>query len=605
MLCQRDGTDRYEGTPTFFGYLMISCDIMAQTNHEIAGIFQQMAEVLEILGSNRFRVLAFQKAGRVLRDLTTDLADIHREDLARLDGIGKGMVDRISEFVETGTIADHQELMDQIPTGLVQLLDVPGLGPKTIAVLWKQGGITDLQNLKAKIDSDELARLPGFGKKKLENIKRDLAFAADAGKRVRLGEALPLARWFVEQLGALPSVNQVAFAGSVRRGQETIGDLDIVVSAVSEAAPSISDVFVKLKPSSEVIAQGPTKTSIRTGQGIQVDLRIVPPESFGAALMYFTGNKAHNVAMRERAIAGGLKLNEYGLGRQGSGQHVAGKTEQQVFKALGLAWIPPELREDHGEIGQAESNKCPDLLEIGDIRAELHAHTTASDGQWTIEELATAAANRGFHTVAVTDHSKGQAQAHGLTVQQLERHIETIRAVASKLETKIQVLAGSEVDILADGQLDYPDSLLKDLDVVVASPHSALSQNTATCTKRFLRAIENPYVTIIGHLTGRIINRREGLSPDIAQLIGAAADRGIAFEINANSYRLDLRDIHARAAIEAGVQLSINTDAHGPGDLDQLMYGVLTARRAGVTRVDVINCMSKTTLAKWLKSTRS
>ena len=337
---------------------------------------------------------------------------------------------------------------------------------------------------------------------------------------------------------------------------------------------------------------------------MQVDLRVVPEESYGAALMYFTGSKEHNVRLRERAISMGMKLNEWGLTKQDSEKVVAGKSEEDVYKALKLPWIPPELREERGEIALAEKDELPNLVELKDIKAELHTHTTASDGTWTIEQLATAAAERGFHTVAITDHSKGQVQANGLSNERLEKHIKAIRKVADKLKDKITVLAGSEVDILADGNLDYPDSLLKELDVVVASPHAALSQDPDKCTKRLLKAIDNPYVTVMGHPTGRLIGRREGLSPDMGALFKAAAQRGIAMEINANHWRLDLRDTHARAAIAAGVKLSINTDAHGQADLDQLQFGILTARRAGATKNDIINCMSKTAIVKWLKSTR-
>jgi DNA polymerase (family 10) len=336
---------------------------------------------------------------------------------------------------------------------------------------------------------------------------------------------------------------------------------------------------------------------------MQVDVRLIDPSGFGAAWMYFTGSKDHNVRMRERAIEQGLSLNEYALTKDGKA--VAGATEQEVFEKLGLAWVPPELREDRGELKLAEAGRLPDLIDLKDIKAELHTHTTASDGRWSIRDLALAAADRGFHTVAITDHSKGQVQANGLNEDRLVKHIEAIRNVAAELKETIRVLAGSEVDILSDGRLDYPDALLAELDVVVASPHASLAQEPSKATARLLKAIENPYVTIMGHPTGRLVGRREGLSPDMDELCKAAADRGIAMEINANQWRLDLRDTHARLAVEEhGCKIAINTDAHGEGDLDQLMYGVLTARRAGLTKNDVVNCMSQAQLKKWIDSTR-
>ncbi len=593
---------------------------MPYTNPQIAAVFQQMADVLEILGGDRFRVNAYRRAARIVDDLPQDLAALgpNVKQLAAIEGIGKGTAQRIAQFLTTGKIEEHEELLTKIPKGLTGLLAVPGLGPKTIALLWKHAGIESLEDLKTKLKDDRLAQLPGLGSKKLENLRQSIAFASVSVARIRIGQALPLALWFVNQLRELPHVQQAAYAGSLRRGRETIGDIDLIVaSPLASGTPpkatnptqAISDAFVGLEPVNQVLAQGPTKTSVRAGdtlsgdqRGVQVDLRIVGPENFGAAWLYFTGSKEHNVALRERAIQQGLKLNEYGLFK---GNHcLAGETEDQIYQQLGLAWIPPALREDRGELVLAQDNKLPKLIELANIKAELHAHTTASDGRWSVYELAMAAAERGYHTIAITDHSKSQAIANGLSNKRLEQHIEHIKHVAQQLKNTISVLAGSEVDILADGSLDYPNSLLKQLDVVVASPHSALNQDPEKATKRLLRAIENPYVTIIGHPTGRLINRRRGLRPNFAQLYPAATARGIALEINANSWRLDLNDTHARAAIDAGAMLAINTDAHGPGDMDQLIYGLFTARRAGATPKQVVNCLSKTALAKWIKSTK-
>ncbi|MCX5662352.1 MAG: DNA polymerase/3'-5' exonuclease PolX [Planctomycetota bacterium] len=588
---------------------------MAGTNQQLAALFQEMADVLQILAGDSFRINAFLKAARVIDELGQDVAQIGPDvkALTALEGIGKGTAGRIVEFLTTGKIKEHDELLAQIPPGLRQLLAIPGLGPKTIALLWKEADVTSLDVLRAKLQTDELAKLKGMGPKKIENLRKNLQFIESAGARVRIGQAMPIARELVEKLRQVEGVRQAEFAGSLRRGKETIGDIDLLVAAdvppqgdprqaEDPTARRISEAFLAIAPKGEVSGQGGTKTSVRTESGLQIDLRIVPPDSFGAALMYFTGSNEHNIALRERAIKMGMKLNEYALLK--GDKPVAGRTEEEVYKALKLAWIPPEQREARGEVDVASAGPMPALITLEDIKAELHAHTTASDGLWSIMDLAQAAAARGFHTVAVTDHSKSQYQANGLSAERLEKHIVAIHAVAKQLKGTITVLAGSEVDILTDGSLDYPDSLLKELDIVVASPHAALSQEPAKATERLLKAMENPYVTIMGHPTGRLVSKREGLDPDIPKIAAAAAKRGVALEINANHYRLDLRDAHAKIALDAGAMLAIDTDAHGPADLNELTYGVLTARRAGARAEQVVNCLSREKLAAWLKSTR-
>lgn len=577
---------------------------MSDINVQLASLFGQMVDVMQILGVDRFRINAFVRAVRVLEDPAQDVAAIgpNVAALTKIEGIGKGMAGRIAEFMTTGRLREHETLMGQIPAGLLDLLDIQSLGPKTIAVLWKEAGVEGLDDLKAKLQGDELTSLSGLGKKKLENLRQSIAFAESTSGRVRIGQAMPLAQAFIEALQQHRQVKQVMYAGSLRRGQETIGDLDIIVAADPKDASGIADTFIGHGSVKQVLVKGATKISVRTTEHIQADLRIVAPEQFGAALMYFTGSKEHNISMRQRAIEHGMRLNEYGLHRDE--QTIASETEQEVFEALGLTWIPAELREDRDELALAQDGKLPALLQVSDVKAELHAHTTASDGRWSIKELAISAADRGFHTVAITDHSKSQAQANGLSDQRLDEHIRAILKVRDELGSTINILAGSEVDILADGQLDYPNSLLGALDIVVASPHSSLAQDPEKATMRLLKAIDNPFVTILGHPTGRLISRRGGMSPDMIQVVAAAKDRGIALEINANSWRLDLRDTHARLAVEAGVKLAVNTDAHGPQHLDELIYGVMTARRAGATATDVINCMGKQDLANWLSKTR-
>ena len=598
---------------------------MPSTNQQLAAIFAQMAELTEITGGNRFKVNAFTKVGRILEDLTRDVADIDPQLLPKLEGIGQGTADRIAEYLDTGQIADHQALLRQVPPGLMQVMNIPGLGPKTVAQLWHEAGVESLEDLKAKLDTGELEGLKGFGKKKIENLRKNLHFAETAGQRSRIGVAYALAQALIEDLRNQDGleIDRIEYAGSLRRGKETIGDLDLLVTTPGGDAnrAAVLRAFVDHPLVGEVLVHGETKASIRTaeaegaaGSGMQVDLRVVDPAHFGAALMYFTGSKEHNVKLRERALDQGLSLNEYALSRNDdSGQVVAAESEQEVYAALGLAWIPPELREDRGEIGRAQrsyhdadaDDGLPTLIELDDVRAELHTHTTASDGTWSIEDNVRGALARGFHTIAITDHSKGQVQANGLSNERLVKHIAAVREVAEKFKTEITVLAGSEVDILSDGGLDYPDELLAELDIVVASPHAALTQDSAKATKRLIRAIENPYVTIVGHPTGRLINRRDGLSPDMQAVFKAAQQRGIALEINASPYRLDLRDTHARTWVhDFDGKLSINTDAHSEPHLDNLRFGVLTARRAGATKQDVVNCMTRKQLAKWIASTR-
>jgi len=579
------------------------------TNQQLAQMFQRMAEVLELTGANRFRVNAFQKAAQVLSEMQQDVADIGPDvkALQALEGVGEGTAKRIAEYLDSGRMQDYDELMAEVPDTLPALMNVPGVGPKTAAMLWQQAGIESVQQLKHRLDEDpeSLKGLPNLGKKKLENIRKGLEFAEQAGKRVRISQAMPIALWFVEQLREMPGVQRVDYAGSLRRGKETIGDLDLLVAVDADHTESVMKTFREMSVVEEVLLSGSTKTSIRVrpesaaGQGIQADLRAVPPEQYGAALMYFTGSQAHNIRMRQRAIDRGMRLNEYGLTREDE-TVVAAASEQDVFAALDLPWIPPELREDRGEIKLAEQQALPELIRLEDIQAELHTHTTASDGTWSIRELAEAAIARGYHTLAVTDHSRSQVQANGLNADRLAEHIQAIHEVRDELQDRICLLAGSEVDILGDGRLDYPDSVLKELDFIVAGQHHALTQDGRDATKRLLAALEHPGVCVVGHPTGRLINRREGLRPDMQSLFNAAAEHQVALEINANAMRLDLRDTHARAAIEAGAVLSINTDAHGAADLEHLTYGVLTARRAGAEARQVINCWSCEDLLAWV-----
>lgn len=584
-------------------------------NAQLAAKFDLMSDVLQLIDANRFKVAAYQRASRALGDLSADVAGIAEDGgvkaLTAIDGIGKGLAEKIVEFIETEKIAEIDAALSEVPAGVIAMLDIPGLGPKKVKLLWDDGGIESIAALKTALEGDALAELPGMGKKTLDNLRKSIAFAESSGGRVRIADAMRVAERVVEAMRGAPGVTATDYAGSLRRGKETIGDVDILVACDSpdDEAAAIGEHFRGLDCVAEVLAAGATKSSVRTEDGLQIDLRVIDTERYGAALLYFTGSKEHNVKLRERAIKQKLTLNEYGLWKQGddttdaAGKPVAAKTEADIYKKLTLVWIAPPLREDRGEIDLAADDALPKLIELADIQAELHAHTTASDGHWSILELAEAVRERGMHTIAVTDHSRSSAIANGLDNDRLVKHIAAIHEANERVEG-ITILAGSEVDILADGTLDYPDELLAQLDIVVASPHAALGQDPKKATARLLAAIQNPHVHILGHPTGRIINRREGLSPDMPALFAAAAEHDVAMEINANHYRLDLRDTHARTAIEAGCKLAIDTDAHGPGDLDELRYGILTAQRAGATKADVINCMTAAKLHKWLHSKR-
>lgn len=566
------------------------------SNRDLAAIFDEMAALMTLEGASSFRVGAYERVARILGELDEPVTDMvaRGDDLKSIDGIGDGSARRIVEWVETGAIADHEKLRARVPAGLVDVLRLPGLGPKTVQALWKDADVTDLASLRAAIDAGRLEGLPRMGAKSIAKILDAIeSTLSRTSERTRLDVAMPIAEAIVERLRDVEGTTRIAYAGSLRRGRETIGDIDVL--ACSAAPERLSETLRSMPMVERVLAAGETKSSVRLARGIQVDLRVIGAASWGAAQLYFSGSKEHNVRLRERAQKMGFRLNEYGLfpedGETAAPQTrgiapVAAATEEEIYAALELPWIPPELREDRGEIDLAERGAIPDLITLDDIVAELHAHTTASDGRLSIEELAREAMRRGLTVLAITDHSP--ASASGVPAADMPAHIAAIRDVNARLDG-ITLLAGAEVDILADGRLDYPDELLEELDLVVASPHVALRQDPAQATARLLRAIEHPSVDILGHPTGRLIGRRDGIVPDLPTLCAAAAEHDVALEINANGNRLDLRDTHVRTALAAGAKIAINTDAHAAEDFDHLRYGVMTARRGGVTKVDCVN----------------
>ncbi len=595
-------------------------------NTEAATYFDRMAQMLELTGADRFRVNAHAKAARVLGDITTDLGPLAKDGdtkaLTELDGIGKGTASKLIELAQSGTIEEHDELVSKVPQGLMDVLQVQGLGPKTVKLMWDEKGVESIADLKKIIEDGSILELPRMGQKTVDNIKASIEFMESSGSRLHIGVAQYVADWFVKLLENTKGTKRVAYAGSLRRGKETIGDVDILIATSDPDAAR--DAFTNGDHVTQILANGETKCSIRfsTGldsgrwggdegsMGVQVDLRLIDESSWGAALMYFTGSKEHNVRLRERALSMGLTLNEYGLYKedkdddtppqQRGEKPVAAKTEESIYTKLKLPYIEPTLREDRGEMDLTEA---PDLVTVDDIKAELHSHTTSSDGKMELEETATIAKKRGFHTLAITDHSRSSAVANGLSEERLRQQIKYIKAFNKGFDG-IEVLCGSEVDILVDGSLDYDDDLLHELQVVVASPHAGLRAKPKDATKRLLKAIQHPLVHIIGHPTGRLIERRPGLEPDMDELIAAAIEHDVALEINAHWMRLDLRDTHVRAAVEAGCKIAIDCDVHHPDDYDNLRFGVLTGQRGWLTKDLCVNTWSKAKLHTWLKSKR-
>lgn len=571
---------------------------MPAKNLELARLFDEIGDLLELAGQNKFRVNAYHNAARSLRDISTDVVELARQDKLRdIPNVGTGMADHIREYLDSGRIARHEELARQVPPTLVQLMQIPGLGPKKVMAVHEQLGVKNQDDLQRVLDNGQLEKLPGMGAKTAERIRQGMAFLAQSSQRVPLGAARPVATALSEQIREIQGVERVECAGSMRRGMETVGDLDILCTAPEGS--DVADRFTKMPQIDRVLAAGGTKASVivqtRAGRDLQVDLRVVPAESFGAALMYFTGSKAHNIKLREMAIKKGWKLSEYGLFE--GDKMIAGATEQQVYKKLGLPWIPPEIREDTGEIERARD--LPTLIELDDIRGDLHVHTIASDGRNTIEQMAAAARDLGYEYLAIADHSKSEPIAGGLSIDRMWAHIDDIRQVARTMKG-IALLASCEVDILADGALDYPDDLLAQFDVVTASLHSGFKQPRDVVTRRLIAAMESPYVSIIGHPTGRLLGKREPIDLDMERIIQAAADTDTALEINAHWERLDLKDQHVRMGVEAGVMLTICTDAHSTADLELMDYGITTARRGWAEAGNVLNTLPLASLKKWI-----
>ena len=568
--------------------------------NDIAGVLDEIATFMELTGENPFKIRAYSAGARILENLTEDLGElIESGKLADIPGLGEALVDKITTLRRDGVLPFHQKLKASIPAGLLEVMQIPGLGPKKVRALWTQLAVEDLAKLKEVCEAGAVAELKGFGAKTqdkiLEGIKNRIAY----GKRHRWNDAAAIAEPILAGLRALPQVSLAESAGSLRRSRETVGDLDFLVAS-SDPQP-IMAWFVAFPGVKEITAQGETKSSVRFENGLQADLRVVPAAQFYFALHHFTGSKEHNVAMRHRALGRGLSMSEWGFKSVDEKTVAPGaKNEAEVFQALGLPWIPPEMREGNGEIDAAEAGQLPELIQLSDLRGVFHNHTTESDGDHTLDQMAAAAEAHGWEYLGISDHSKSSFQANGLDEARLAKQREDIAQLNASKKYRVRVLAGSEVDILAAGELDFPDDVLAQLDFVVASVHNRFGLEREAQTARIIKAIESEHVDMIGHLTGRLLNRREPYEVDIAKVIDAAAANDTIIELNANPWRLDLDWRWWRRAAEKGVLCSINPDAH---DIDQLgfaAFGVRIARKGWLTQAQVLNTRTLPEVLRWL-----
>jgi DNA polymerase (family X) len=574
--------------------------MITMTNRDLADTFQKIADLLEIKGENIYKILAYRRAADSLTNLSQDINDVQEQGrLTEVDGVGKAIAEKIDELLTTGRLQFLEELEREVPGGLVEVLKVPDLGPKRVALFWKELGITNLTELENAARANMLSKLPGMGKKIEDKILAGIEALGRRSKRIPLGRALPFAQELLFYLKQAPGVGEVELAGSLRRMRATVGDIDILAAARDSS--QVINAFVKRKDVTNIRGMGGTKASVEFNNGLQAQLWVHPPEHWGTALVYATGSKDHNVRLREYALKKGFSLSEHSFKRE-DGSEVYCETEEEVYQSLGLPFIPPELREDRGEVQAAIKGKLPALIELKDIRSDLQSHSTFSDGKLTFHQMAGAARKRGLKALAITDHSNSLGVVQGMDTERVREQGVEIEQANREIGRGFRILRGVEVEILADGRLDYPDEVLAELDIVVASIHSGLRQPRAQITERLLKAINNPNVDIIGHPTGRLFPDRDPADLDMEAVFTAAAKSGVALEINAHPSRLDLDDVYARRAIELGIKLSINTDAHSEADLDMMQFGVATARRGWVQAEDVINTFSTTQLLKWLKS---
>lgn len=559
------------------------------TNQEIAKIFYELADMLEVKGENRFRVQAYRKAADQIAGHVRSMADVAAEGkLQEIPGIGEAIAEKLEQILATGELTQHRELRQEIPEGVTALLDIPDVGPRTAKLIWDSLGLETIEQVEQAAEQGELQRLKGLGPKTeqtiLEGIRRLRERQAEPA-RVLLGDALPVAERLLAGLHACPAVKRADTAGSLRRRKPTVGDIDLL--AASDDPQAVTDFFVELPEIARVDSHGDTKATVILHNGLQVDLYVLPTEQYGSLLQHFTGSKQHNIEFRELVLDQGLSFSEHGFKRE-DGSLITCETEEEVYGTAGLPWIPPELREAQGELTAAREGRLPHLIELSDVRGDLQMHTTASDGNDTLEAMARAAQAKGYEYIAITDHSQGLGIVQGLSPERVREQRKQIDKLNEEL-APFRILAGIELEIRVDGSLALPDDVLAELDIVLASVHSAMRQDRDTMTKRVVTAMHNPYVDIIAHPTGRLINERERLNLDFDAVLRAAQETGTILEINASAERLDLDGEHARAAIKAGVLLSLGTDAHSTGGLDAMPLGVAMARRGWAESRHVIN----------------
>jgi DNA polymerase (family 10) len=575
-------------------------------NKAIANILYETADLLEIDGQDSFRIRSYRNAAQAIENHSQQIKDLMGDpkQVLAISGIGKGMLNNLKELFDTGKLAVQAELLDKYHPSMLQLLKIQGLGPKTIALIWSSYKISDVDGVEKLAREGKIRELPRMGEKHEAKLLKAIEDYRRIGGRFLIDSAEIEAEKIIAYVEKFPGIEKITPAGSLRRGRETVGDLDILVTGkactTEEGRQEAIAYVAKYPPLMDVIASGDNKISFHLRGGMQVDVRLLPPESFGAAMQYFTGSKAHNVALRQRALKMKYTLNEYSLAELDGGKPVAGKTEEEIYAKLKLDYIPPEMRENLGEIDLAEKHTLPQLITQEDLQGDVHMHTVETDGKNTIEEMAEAARARGYKYMAITDHSKNLAFANGLDDKRAMEHIARIREVGKKLEG-ITIFAGIEVDILADGDLDLSDDVLAQMDIVIASVHSIFNQEPAKMTERLLKAIENPNTSLIGHPTGRIQLRRDSYQFDMRTVLTAAAKHKVAMELNAYPDRLDLNDVHLRQAKQAGVKIVINTDSHHTSHMEKIRYGILQARRAWLTKEDVLNTLPEAKFAKAMK----
>ncbi len=567
-------------------------------NIGISNIFNKIADLLEIKGENPFRIRAYRKAAFNINSMGKDISSLSKEELLKIPGIGRDLAGKIDEYLMTGRVEAYERLKVEIPESLVTLLDVPGLGPKTVGMIYKEYSVKDIDGLERLIREHKLSALPGIKEKTEANIIKGIEMIKRYSMRHPIGKILPIANEIIEYLSSKAPEDRFSIAGSLRRWKDTARDIDII--STSQSPGDVMNVFSHMPFVREVLMKGPTKSSVIIDEGIQVDIRVVEEESFGSALSYFTGSKAHNIRLREIALRSGLKVNEYGIFREKDGEKLGGRSEEDIYNVLGLQYIPPEIREDTGEIEAASSGSLPDLIERKDLKGDLHVHSSWSDGNHELEELIGISVEKGYKYIAITDHSKGLGIAGGLDEKKIIEQKRKIDALNKKIKG-FRLLSGVEINIKSDGSLDFDDDILKQLDIVIAAVHSGFKQPKEQITKRIVSAMRNPYVSIIAHPTGRLIGQREAYEVYIEEILDTASKTGTAIEINAYPMRLDLSDIYVKIAKSKKVPMVISTDSHNINQFDFMEYGVSVARRGWLEKKDVLNTHDFSRLLKIFK----